>query len=176
MKNRFAARLVCVLVSANLAACGFRPLYAPSGANNASLAGIYVDVIANRNGQLLRQALQARLEGTSSDAPKAYILSVALNQSADALAYAQDNSTSRERDTATATWSLRRVADAPFTKVTFGTARAVDGHDVLDAQFFYGDLQSDSATHRLADAVADQIAQALAAYFRTHPAAGLNRA
>lgn len=153
-----------------LAACGFHPLYAPPEAgNNTKLQQVFVGVIANRNGQLLRQALQARLEGAGSDAPKTYVLDVSLSQSGEALAYAQDNSTSRERDVATANWSLRR-ADPPGARVTSGTARAVDGHDVLNAQFFYSDLQTDSATRRLAEAVADQITQALATYFRTHRA------
>jgi LPS-assembly lipoprotein len=156
------------MLVASLGACGFQPLYAPSGSNEAALRSVYVDLIPNRNGQLLRQALQARLEGAGRDGPQTFVLSVSLTQTSEALATQQDNSTSRERDTATATWSLRRSTDSPFTKIAFGTAHAVDGHDVLDAQFFYGDLQSDAATRRLAEAVADSITQSLAAYFRTH--------
>ena len=158
-----------VVALLTLGGCGFHPLYAPAAPATAALGTVFVDIIPNRNGQLLRQALQARLEGSGSAAAKKYTLSVVLLQTGEALATQQNNFSSRERDTATALWSLREVGATGTQPITQGTARAVDGHDVLDAQFFYSDLQSDAATRRLAELVADQITQALAIYFREHP-------
>lgn len=162
--KQFAAGLVLAL-----AGCGFHPLYAPGAPNSAALGTVYVDIIGNRNGQLLRQALQARLEGAGTDAAKKYTLSVLLLQSGEALGYQQNNFSSRERDIATGIWSLHAIGAPYGPAVTQGTARAVDGHDVLDAQFFYGDIQGDAATRRLTEAVADQITQALATFFKQHP-------
>ncbi len=164
-------RLAALALAATLAACGFHPLYAPSGRNAALMQTVFVDIIPNRNGQILRQALQQRLEGDDSGVPKKYVLSVLLNQREDALSFNPDNSYSRVRDIATATWSLHAV-NAPSKRLTFGTARAVDGHDFLAGQFFYADVQSQDATNRMANIVADQIAEAIATYFRDHPSQG----
>jgi hypothetical protein len=40
---------------------------------------------------------------------------------------------------------------------------------VIDEQFFYSDLSSEAIQRRMGDALADQIVQALAIYFRAHP-------
>ncbi len=40
---------------------------------------------------------------------------------------------------------------------------------MIDAQFFYSDLASGAIDARMGQALADQIVQALAMYFRTHP-------
>jgi len=150
-----------------LAGCGFHPLYAPSGATNAALNGVFVDVIANRNGQLLRQALQERLD-TDDEGPKKYELSVVYAVSTQALGIQSDNSSNRTRVVGSAHWTLKQPG-LIGAKVTSGTARSVDGVDVLDAQFFYSSLAGQAIDRRMGDALADQIVQALAAYFRTHP-------
>jgi LPS-assembly lipoprotein len=163
-KWTFGASLAAPLV---LAACGFHPLYAPSGATNVALDGIYVDVIFNRNGQLLRQALQDRLN-TSDDGTKKYELTVSYAVNVDAIGIQGDNSSNRTRYIGTARWTLKQPGFLG-AKVTSGTARSVDGADVLDAQFFYASLAGQAIDRRMGDALADQIVQSLAAFFRAHP-------
>ena len=90
------------------------------------------------------------------------------NIGSEGLGTQSDNSTTRQRDVATAIWSLR-MAGPGGTQISTGHARAVDGFNVIDEQFFYSDLAEDASQHRLADALADQITQAIAVYFRAHP-------
>ncbi|MEJ0049391.1 MAG: hypothetical protein WDN04_27270 [Rhodospirillales bacterium] len=90
-----------------LGSCGFHPLYAPSGTTNAALSGVYVDVIGNRNGQLLRQALQERLDGTG-DGTKKYQLSVTYTVHTEGLGIQSDNSSNRTRIIGSAAWTLRQ--------------------------------------------------------------------
>jgi LPS-assembly lipoprotein len=160
--------LVLGLVGAT-AGCGFHPLYAPGGnAGDAQLQSVYVEIIANRPGQLLRQALQQRLEGTDGTVQKRFVLTVSYLEAGAGLGIQTSSVITRTRDTGKAVWVLQE-ADPPGAKLTYGTVRSLDGYDILNNQFFYSDLAEEAVQRRLADAVADQIVQSLAVYFRAHP-------
>jgi LPS-assembly lipoprotein len=150
------------------AGCGFHPLYAPGGSTQAGLREVYVDVIPNRNGQLLRQALQRRLEGSEGGGNEHFELSVALTLASDAIGIQSDNSSSRTRYLGTAHWTLHKPG-AFGGKMASGTVRSLDGANVIDEQFFYSDLSGEAIQRRMGENLADQIVQALAAYFRAHP-------
>ncbi len=167
-KNILLAGITLALVG-----CGFHPLYAPGGAQDVALSEVFVDVIPDRAGQLLRQALQERLEGSDNAAAKRFVLSVAYTPHVVGIGIQNDNSSTRTRVSGDATWSLRAVgAVAGTTQITGGTVRALDGYNVIDEQFFYSDLALEAVYGRVADSIADQITQALSVYFRSHPAAG----
>jgi LPS-assembly lipoprotein len=153
----------------SLSACGFHPLYAPSGATNEQIGHVFVDVIPNRNGQLLRQALQERLDGPGEE-EKQYILSVSYNEHYEGISIQSDNVSTRARISGSADWVLRKPG-LLGEKVASGTARALDGTNSIAGQFFYGDLQGEAIDRRMGDTMADQIVQQIAAYFRTHPKA-----
>ena len=60
-------RMLALAAAAALSGCGFQPVYMPTASGNAGvaqreLAAIQVALIPDRPGQLLRQALQDRLE------------------------------------------------------------------------------------------------------------------
>ena len=150
------------------AGCGFHPVYAPGGPEAAALPAVYVNIIPNRAGQLLRQALQARLAGTDDAVAKRYTLSVSYAEATEALGVQVDNSVTRVRDVGRATWTLHPLANDTVQLGT-GTVRNVDGYNVIDEQFFYQDLSEEATQHRLADALADQIVTGLAVYFQKHP-------
>lgn len=158
--------------AAGLGGCGFQPLYgrygATGGAVRPELAAIYVGVMPERQGQLLRQALQQRLAGSGDGVAKRYELSSGLSIAAEAIGIQQDTSSSRVRYNAIAEWTLRNV-DVANTVVTRGSARATDGININNQEYFAADLETSAAYRRLADEVADQIALDLAIYFRTHP-------
>jgi LPS-assembly lipoprotein len=163
------ARRHLVLGMAGLAAgCGFHPLYQQGTTQQAALQAVYVNIIPNRYGQLLRQALQARLEGDDSGVAKQYLLTVVSSESVQALGVQSDNSTTRNRDVGNAVWSLHSVND-PAKQLAGGTVRSVDGYNIIDEQFFYEDMEEDQAQRRLAEALADQIVTGLALYFGKHP-------
>ncbi len=152
-----------------LAGCGFTPLYRPSRAGNQgpvsdALASVSVDIIGDRPGQLLRQALQQRLEGSGSGIAHRYALAVNYSISGEGIAIQQDSTVTRLRLIGRAEWSLH-AQDPNRTLLTHDRARAVDDVNILNQQYFASDLENETAQRRLADALADQIVTQLGAYF-----------
>ncbi len=160
-----------------LSACGFHPLYAdappvPGGrATAVQLDGIYVALIPERTGQLLRQALQARLDQRSGT-PRTLQLNVVYTIEEESIGVQPDNSTSRTRAVARAAWTLTRPSVPGSPVVTSGAARSLDGFNTVNEQYFFSVLENENAQRRLADAIADQITAQLASYMRAHPTQG----
>ncbi len=170
-----------LLVLPLLAACGFQPVYAPATQSQVAaeasghsvageLAAIDVGLIGERSGQLLRNALQERFERSGITAARHYDLSVSYSVSSEGIGIRQDYSSTRQRYIGRATYTL--TADSPVRHtLTSGIARAVDGLNVFNQQYFASDQESDAVIRRIAGAVADQIAQQLAVYFHKRAAA-----
>jgi LPS-assembly lipoprotein len=163
-------RLLVLAAGTSLAGCGFQPVYMPTASGKAGvaqreLAAIQVNLIPDRPGQVLRQALQARLEmGDSAEAHR-YDLSVGFSVAGEGIAIQPDNNVTRIRFIGGATWTL--IAQDPGrTRLSSGSAKAVEGLNVFDTQYFAADMETEVVTRRLADALADQIVIQLAAYFR----------
>ncbi len=155
---------------AGLSGCGFHPLYASGGRGGGpqrDLGAIDVSLIPERGGQLLRQALQQRFDRGDGIA-KRFTLSVSYGVAGDSIGVQQDSSTTRIRLGGTGTWYLKALTPAQ-TVVVSGVARALDGVDVIDQQYFASDLEGETAARRLADAIADQITLQIASYFSRHP-------
>jgi LPS-assembly lipoprotein len=169
-------RLLALTAGATLSGCGFQPVYKPaaSGAGGAAqyeLAAIQVALIPDRPGQLLRQALQDRLEmGASSGGARRYDLSVAYWIAAEGIAVQSDNTASRLRETGNANWTLV-AQDASRTRLTSGFAKTSDALNIFDTQYFAADLENEALQKRIAEALADQITMQLAIYFRKRAAA-----
>ncbi|HET6184655.1 MAG TPA: LPS assembly lipoprotein LptE [Acetobacteraceae bacterium] len=166
------ARRACLLVllAAPLEACGFRPVYMPTASGNQGpaereLAAIHVNLIPERSGQLLRQALQQDMHGTDESVPPRYDLSVAYWFTTEAIAILPNTTATRVRFIAHANWTLL-ARDPAHTKVAEGAARAFGGVDVIDTQYFAADLQSEQQFATFARQIADQITLRLATIFR----------
>jgi LPS-assembly lipoprotein len=125
---------------------------------------IDVAVIPERPGQLLRQALQQRMASPTEAEAKRYELSASFGVTGDIIGFQQDSTATRLRLSAASNWSLKRL-DASNTLVTSGTARALDGFNIINGQYFALDLSNEATQRRLAEAVADRITLQLAAYF-----------
>ena len=170
----FARRkLLAVLAAGGLAGCGFQPLYGSGAADGDvldRLAEINVLLIPERAGQLLRQSLMTRLERGGAGAARRYDLSVQLSLSLDPIAIQPDNSTSRVRLIGSAAWALL-AKDAQRRTMVSGTAREVDGYNVINQQFFAAELTSNAVQRRMVDALGEQITTQLALHFG-RPAAG----
>ena len=158
---------------AGLGGCGFHPLYGKYGPGGAvvqpEFAAIYVAVMAERQGQLLRQALQERLAGAGEAVAKRYELTGGLSIVAEAIGIQQDTSSTRVRLNASSSWRLTRL-DPGNTLVTSGTARALDGININNQEYFAADLETSAAYRRLAEQIANVITLDLAVFFRTQPA------
>jgi LPS-assembly lipoprotein len=167
---RLARRSLLLAAGLALSGCGFQPVYAVRGKNSPArheMGRVDIGVIPERYGQLLRQALQQRLNDPGEALAKTYELSVSFSVSTDIVGIQQDATATRIRETGSATWSLKRL-DPGNTLVTSGTARALDGVNIIDQQYFEADLAQETAQKRLAESVADQITLQLGSYFNRH--------
>ncbi len=152
-----------------LGGCGFQPIYMPTASGNAGppkreLAKVFVRIIPERPGQLLRQALQDRF-GSDAGPASAYDLAVSFGISGEAIGIENSSVATRVRFVGSASWSLL-AHDPHFSRLTSGSARSIDGLNVFDGQYFASDLESEAVQKRLADAIAQQIATQLAIWFR----------
>ena len=168
--------LLSLLLAGSLPGCGFSPVYGSrgdgeAGPAEAGLAAITVGPLPERGGQLLRQALQARFDRGAAGIQRRYDLAVAFALGADVIGIQQDNSVTRVRLIGSALWSLT-AQDPQRSTLTSGSARAVDGYNIIDQQFFASDLESDMVQRRLAMALAEQITVQLAAFFKRRAVAG----
>jgi LPS-assembly lipoprotein len=158
---------------AALAGCGFEPIYMRTasgepGPAQRDLAAVSVGIIPDRPGQLLRQELQDRFGSDGGNVPPRYKLNVSYSIAGQGIAILQSSAPTRVRMIATANWTLT-AADGG-QKVTSGTAKAVDGFNILDQQYFAADLSTEQTQRRLAIEVADNITLELAVFFRRRAA------
>ena len=172
---RLSRRCLALGSLAVLGGCGFRPLYAPTAAGlagaSSELATVYVPVMTDRSGQLLRQALQQRLDGAGSGVAKKYELVALLTVGTEGIGIQQDNSASRVRLVGSAPWALRALTPER-TVVTQGGSRVLDGFNIANQQYFAAELDNEVAVRRIAASLADQIVVQLAAYFQRQAAPG----
>jgi LPS-assembly lipoprotein len=163
-------QLLALVSGATLSGCGFQPVYMPTASGKAGvaqreLAAVHVQLIPDRPGQLLRQALQQRFELATGSSAYRYDLSVAFWITGEGIAILPDTNTTRIRSIGNANWTL--MAQKPGqTRLTSGTAKAANAINIFDTQYFALDLENEAITHQIADALADQITLQLAAYFR----------
>lgn len=173
MVSRRALGLLVWPLLLGLPGCGFHPLYGASGTGagpaREGLGLIAVGIIEDRSGQLLRQALQARFDHGDAPDAKRFDLAVSFGFNAEGIAIQQDSTITRVRYIGTARWTLT-TRDMSRVTVTSGLARAVDGLNTFDEQYFAQDLQTETIQRRVAESVADQITSQLARYFEQHPA------
>jgi LPS-assembly lipoprotein len=163
-------QLLALATGAGLSGCGFQPVYMPTASGTAGvaqreLAAIQVALIPDRPGQLLRQALQDRLEMGASGVARHYDLTVSFWIAGEGIAVQQDSTATRVRSTGNANWTLV-AQDVGRTRLTSGFARALDALNINDEQYFGADLENEALQKRMAGALADQITMQLAIFFR----------
>ncbi|MDB5369697.1 MAG: hypothetical protein JWP20_1255 [Roseomonas sp.] len=154
-----------------LGGCGFRPLYGSSGAANAvsgpvaaELAAVEVARIPERNGQLLRRALQERLWTSGQSSPR-YTLTAFPLFDVELEGIRTTGLPTRVRYTGTANWWLA-TKEVPPKPVASGAERSLDAYNIPDNQFFAGDAARDAALRRLLGQMADDIVTRLAVRFQ----------
>jgi LPS-assembly lipoprotein len=166
-------RWLCLGAVAALGGCGFQPVYMPTashkpGAAPRGLQTVFVAVIGERPGQVLRQDLQARF-GSDSGTPSEYELQVAFGIAGEGIAIESNDLATRIRMTGNATWTLR-AHDPKRTVLASGSARYIDGLNLFDAEYFAADLETEAVQQRIAGQIADQITIQLATWFRKRAA------
>jgi LPS-assembly lipoprotein len=161
-------------LTGGLAGCSPHPLYAPNAFGNgdaqavsvqAQLRQVQVALMPERTGQLLRQALQSRLEAGETPNYTRYTLAATFAISEIGLGIQTDSSITYIRFIATVPWSLTEQ-DSPSDQILVSnTAEAADDLNTFDNAPFGQELETNTVDARLADAIADQIVIRLAHYF-----------
>ncbi|MSO99900.1 MAG: hypothetical protein EXR07_02435 [Acetobacteraceae bacterium] len=155
-----------------LSGCGFRPVHGPAGTGPgpaAELGAIEVKPIYERPGQLLREALMARLR-IEPGQPRRYDLQVSYTITGEAVGQLNFSQVTRVRATGRAHWDLR-ARDGKQTKLASGDERIVDGFDLFAAQYFAIDLDNEAMQRRIANQLAEKVVLHLAVWFQQHPSA-----
>lgn len=169
MSTVLARRLLFLGSAAALGGCGFQPVYMPTASGKAGppkreMRTVFVRIIPDRPGQLLRQALQARF-GSDSGAKSQYDLAVSFSIGGEGIGIQGSSLATRIRFTGNANWNLL-AHDDKYTPLTGGSARVIDGINIYDGQYFASDLETEVVQQRMAENIADQISTQLAIWFR----------
>ncbi|WP_419760293.1 hypothetical protein [Acidisoma sp.] len=161
-------------LASSLVGCSPHPLYAPDAFGNgdpqamsvqAQLRQVQVALLPERTGQLLREALQSRLEAGETPESTRYNLAVSFAISQVGLGIQSDSSITYIRFIATAPWSLTEQDSPTHQILVSNTAQAADDLNTFDNAPFGQELETGTVDARLADAIADQIVIRLAHYF-----------
>lgn len=160
-----------------LGACGFRPVYGPQGEVTGSVAGeneprlrdslgaVRVGIIPDRNGQLMRRALQRQLEGNQPGVQGRYELDVQIRYATEILGYQTDGLATRVRIVATASWILVTMG-TPREVVDRGSARTLDAFNLPNLQFFASDASREDMERRLVAELSDRVVLGVAVALR----------
>src|SRR3954453_10186943 len=160
MRQLLSRRRICHLLplgsAAIVAGCGFQPVYMPTASDKAGpaqreMAAVFVPVIPDRPGQLLRQALQRQF-GSDSGVPAQYDLRVFYAITGEGISVQTNNIATRVRLTGIASWALveRNPQQTPLTS---GSARSIDGLNIFNEQYFAADLETETVQKRIAESV-----------------------
>ena len=148
-----------------LAACGFEPMYGQrSAANNPALyAGVKIDPISGRDGQLLRQGLEDMLNpGGAAPQNPAYRLEVSLRKSSGAIGVARDGTVSRYNLYLDSHYTLYRTSDN--LAVATGDCRRVSSYNNLTGAYFSTFVSENDALKQGVRELAEDYSQRLSTY------------
>lgn len=151
-----------------VAGCGFQPMYAKSNNGDAlkqHLSAVEVGVITDREGQMLRNALERRFErGAGNRIAKRYRLDVTLSEQKVESSFLRDNTGSRATLTMTAMATLM-MGDK---RLWWGQSQSTTAYNVLPEHFSV-EMSLRSARERAIEQLADDISQSVAMFLSQNP-------
>ncbi|NBC34649.1 MAG: hypothetical protein GVY13_18390 [Alphaproteobacteria bacterium] len=160
--------LLAGLAGAGLAGCGFRPLYGRHGSDGAAvhdaLSAVSVGIIPDREGQILRNELIARLNPAGRPRDPRYRLDVGLREERQDIGLTAIDTITRVNLILRADVTL--VAVESGEPVTREQVTAIAGYEVLDDEVATLSLEIDARRRglvELAERIRIQLAMALAA-------------
>lgn len=166
---RMARGFFLVIALTLLAGCGFKPLYATTATSpgGAALNQTALAVIADRDGQKLRNLLTDRMHLRGTPQQPLYRLAITLERSETELGIRKDATASRAQLTLIAKMALTDTAGKMLLTTT---AQSSVSYNKLDAQ--YATLAAEeNATDRALRTIADKIVNRLAVHFGATPPA-----
>ena len=140
-----------------VAACGFQPLYGRGGDGatdtSARLAGVGIDFIADRPGQLLRNELLDRMTPLGAPADPRYRLAVTLNESRQNLAVRRDATATRARLTLTAAFRLLDTNNG--LELLAGSTQSINSYNISSSDFATISAEADARRRGARDLAQD---------------------
>lgn len=132
-----------------LCGCGFRPLYGDAGysASDARYATIEVGSMPGREGQILKAAIEDRLNPKGEMPAREYKLNPTLGIEVIPLSIKEDGTASRYRVKITSTYTLVRLIDGKT--VDQGKLSRYNSYNVSDADYSTFVAQQDSIKRSL---------------------------
>lgn len=172
MSQRLIRNLVMVASLFLLVSCGFSPLYqAPQNRAPSSLPPVAIETINDhdghqgRDGQMLRTALEDRLNRGNSGTPS-YRLAATFEKTLVPVVIERDGSITRYNINMVSHFQLFRQSDAK--QVHAGTIKRVGSYNVSNQDFSTFMAQKD-ATERGIIEIAEDYRLKLGAWFAQHP-------
>jgi LPS-assembly lipoprotein len=163
--------LVLAALAPLVSACGFKPMYGGRTGTvvTSALAEVQVARINDRAGQLLRNALERRMErsGGGGTAAKRYLLTCSINETIQELGLSKDSFASRADLTLTVEFTLSAQDKALLS----GSTQGIVAYNILDQQ--YATVASEeNSRQRAVEQVAEDITRRLSSYFSRHASDG----
>ena len=164
--------LGCTLATASVVAgCGFQPMYARSNNGDAlktAMAAVDVGIIEDRQGQMLRNALERRFEqGAGNTVQKRYRLTVKMTEVKTESGFRKDATSTRESVTLTTTSKLESGGKVVWTR----QHSAMTGYNIT-ADHFTVEMAYRNARERTIEQLSDQISEAVAVFLKQNPSLG----
>ena len=149
-----------------LSACGFQPLHRSADGRAAAQQGfpaVYVGLIPDRLGQILRNELLDRVNPRGEARSPRYRLEVAARESRSDIVILRDSTATFAKFSVEADWSLVDLTtNAPVTR---GTLRRTSSFSISQSEFAILQAEAD-ARRRAATELAEDIHLRLALFFK----------
>ncbi len=137
-----------------LTGCGFQPLYGERSAGSGSVAqselsAVQIDLIANREGQMLRNELLDRFQPAGAAAKPLYGLSVGLSVQRIGLGIRPDETATRANLVIVADYTVRDLSNGNL--MFRGRGRSISGYNVMDSEFATTSSENDAIRRAILD-------------------------
>ncbi|MEZ5648731.1 MAG: LPS assembly lipoprotein LptE [Alphaproteobacteria bacterium] len=158
-RRRLLGVMLAGLVLPSLVGC-YEPLYTASSgdasttATNGGLEDVKIDIIPNREGQILHNLLLDRFNPTGRPGDPKYELVTKLTQGTKQLGYTRRYEATRANLTLLADFSLIEIATGKL--VYHGRSRAVGSYNINTSNY-QTDASADDARRRASREIADEI-------------------
>jgi LPS-assembly lipoprotein len=166
--------LSCALLAATLfgaAGCGFHPLYgqwSSAAISTPELAAVDIDLIPNREGQLVRNSLLDKMQ-PQGPAPRAlYKLTIGLSLQRDSFGIRTDQTATRGSLTMVAGYTITDLASGKA--ILTSSSRSVSSYNILDSDFATV-ISEDDAIRRTAVDLSEEIKTRVAIFLSSRKTA-----
>lgn len=164
LSNRLARWALLALMALTVAGCGFKPVNQQQIVPDQRFSQVFVLPIANREGQLLRNALTRRLNPYGEPSDPRYHLSVALELSTRTLGVRAAGDTTRAQRVMTLSYKLINALDAVV--LDSGNLTENVSYNVADYQYM-DDFALNSAHESGIEALSERLERRLALFFQS---------